>query len=181
MPRTIRITAGNVTMDATLNETATASEIWDALPITARANIWGDEIYFAIPVHRDEENAKATVGLGDLGYWPPGNAFCIFYGPTPMSRGDEIRPASPVNRSSSPAWSSPRPVRRHRAGVRLSVGPIRRPDSRTSAHRLVPRSRMPMCRVNRLQILYVPLRLRLRLLKKRMCLGLLRLLTIRFI
>ena len=97
MPRTIRITAGNVTMDATLNETATASEIWDALPITARANIWGDEIYFAIPVHRAEENAKATVGLGDLGYWPPGNAFCIFYGPTPMSRGDEIRPASPVN------------------------------------------------------------------------------------
>jgi uncharacterized protein len=97
MPRTICITAGNVTMDATLNETATASEIWDALPITARANIWGDEIYFAIPVHRDEENAKATVGLGDLGYWPPGNAFCIFYGPTPMSRGDEIRPASPVN------------------------------------------------------------------------------------
>ncbi|NBP78116.1 MAG: hypothetical protein EBU40_04140 [Proteobacteria bacterium] len=97
MPRTIRITAGNVTMDATLNETATASEIWDALPITARANIWGDEIYFAIPVHRDEENAKATVGLGDLGYWPPGNAFCIFYGPTPMSRRDEIRPASPVN------------------------------------------------------------------------------------
>ena len=97
MPRTIRITAGNMTMDATLNETATASEIWDALPITARANIWGDEIYFAIPVHRDEENAKATVGLGDLGYWPPGNAFCIFYGPTPMSRGDEIRPASPVN------------------------------------------------------------------------------------
>lgn len=97
MPRTIRITAGNVTMDAMLNETATASEIWDALPITARANIWGDEIYFAIPVHRDEEHAKATVGLGDLGYWPPGNAFCIFYGPTPMSRGDEIRPASPVN------------------------------------------------------------------------------------
>ena len=97
MPRTIRIAAGNVTMDATLNDTATASEIWDALPISARANIWGDEIYFAIPVHRDEENAKATVGLSDLGYWPPGNAFCIFYGPTPMSRGDEIRPASPVN------------------------------------------------------------------------------------
>ena len=97
MPRTIRITAGNVTMDATLNETATASEIWDALPITARANIWGDEIYFAIPVRRAEEKAKATVGLGDLGYWPPGNAFCIFYGPTPMSRRNEIRPASPVN------------------------------------------------------------------------------------
>lgn len=97
MRRTIRITAGNVTMDAMLNDTATASQIWDSLPISARANIWGDEIYFAIPVHRDEEDAKATVGVGDLGYWPPGNAFCIFYGPTPMSRGDEITPASPVN------------------------------------------------------------------------------------
>lgn len=97
MTRMIRISAGNVTMDATLNDTATANEIWDALPITARANLWGDEIYFAIPVHRNEENAMSTVGLGDIGYWPPGKAFCIFYGPTPMSRGDEIRPASPVN------------------------------------------------------------------------------------
>lgn len=97
MTRKIRISAGNVTMEAMLNDTATACEIWGALPITARVNLWGDEIYFAIPVHRDEENAKSTVGLGDIGYWPPGNAFCIFYGPTPMSRGDEIRPASPVN------------------------------------------------------------------------------------
>jgi len=75
----------------------TANTFWDALPIEARANTWGDEIYFSIPVHHGEENSKETVELGDLGYWPPGNAFCIFFGPTPASRGDEIRPASPVN------------------------------------------------------------------------------------
>ncbi len=61
------------------------------------ANVWGDEIYFRIPVALAEENAQEVVELGDLGYWPPGNAFCIFFGPTPVSRGNEIRPASPVN------------------------------------------------------------------------------------
>ena len=45
----------------------------------------------------EEENAQAVVEKGDLGYWPPGNAFCIFFGRTPASRGDEVRPASPVN------------------------------------------------------------------------------------
>jgi hypothetical protein len=96
MPR-IKITAGDVVAFAELNETATAEAIWNALPIEAQANTWGDEIYFSIPVHRDEENAQEVVGKGDLGYWPPGNAFCIFFGRTPASRGDEIRPASPVN------------------------------------------------------------------------------------
>ena len=76
---------------------ATAKAIYDALPITGRANLWGDEIYFSIPVEAEPENGKTIVGLGDLAYWPPGNAFCIFFGPTPMSRGDEIRPASAVN------------------------------------------------------------------------------------
>jgi len=75
----------------------TAQAIWNNLPIEARANTWGDEIYFSTPVKAKEENSQATVGLGDLGYWPPGKAFCIFFGPTPVSRGDEIRPASPVN------------------------------------------------------------------------------------
>lgn len=93
----IRITAGDVTATAVLNSSNTASAIWEALPIQARANTWGDEIYFGIPVHLDEENAQAVVEMGDLGYWPPGHAFCIFFGPTPMSRGNEIRPASPVN------------------------------------------------------------------------------------
>jgi hypothetical protein len=93
----IKITAGDVVAFAELNETVTAEAIWNALPIEAQANTWGDEIYFSIPVHRDEENAQEVVEKGDLGYWPPGNAFCIFFGRTPASRGDEIRPASPVN------------------------------------------------------------------------------------
>lgn len=97
MARRITITAGSIQAQATLNESATAAAIWDALPIKARASTWGDEIYFSIPVHIGEDQAKATVALGDLGYWPPGKAFCIFYGPTPASRGNEIRPASPVN------------------------------------------------------------------------------------
>ena len=95
--RSIRIAAGKVQATAELNDTATATAIWNALPIKARANTWGDEIYFSIPVDLQEENARATVDLGDLGYWPPGSAMCIFFGPTPMSRGKEIRPASPVN------------------------------------------------------------------------------------
>ncbi len=93
----IRMTAGEVTATAVLNETKTAEAIWEALPLQARANTWGDEIYFAIPVQLDEENAQGVVNLGDVGYWPPGHAFCIFFGRTPVSRGNEIRPASPVN------------------------------------------------------------------------------------
>lgn len=94
----IRITAGPVVVDAILNETPTAQAIWQALPLEARANIWGDEIYFSIPVHLDEaKNAREVVDLGDLGYWSPGHAFCIFFGRTPMSLGNEIRPASAVN------------------------------------------------------------------------------------
>ena len=93
----IKIAAGAVVAFAELNETATAEAIWNALPIEARANTWGDEIYFSIPVYLEEENAQVIVEKGDLGYWPSGNAFCIFFGRTPASRGDEIRPASPVN------------------------------------------------------------------------------------
>ena len=75
----------------------TVEAIWNALPFETRANTWGDEIYFSIPVSLPEENAQPTVELGDLGYWPPGQGFCIFFGPTPISHGGEIRPANPVN------------------------------------------------------------------------------------
>jgi hypothetical protein len=95
--RRMRITAGNVTATATLNDSYTAEAIWDALPLEARANTWGDEIYFGIPVYLEEENGQEIVDLGDIGYWPPGHAFCIFFGRTPVSRGNEIRPASAVN------------------------------------------------------------------------------------
>jgi hypothetical protein len=95
--RKLRIRAGDVTAIATLNESATADAIWKALPIEARTSTWGDEIYFGIPVHLPEENGQEVVQLGDVAYWPPGHAFCIFFGPTPVSRGSEIRPASAVN------------------------------------------------------------------------------------
>lgn len=96
MPRAIRISAGAVSVAGELNDSRAATAIAARLPITARAETWGDEIYFGIDLALPVESPQETVALGDLGYWPPGQAFCIFFGPTPMSRGDEIRPASPV-------------------------------------------------------------------------------------
>ena len=96
MSRNIRITAGPVQLAAVLNDTQTAQSVWAALPIAAAANTWGEEIYFGIPVNAALEQGQEVVELGDLGYWPPGRAFCIFFGPTPASRGAEIRPASAV-------------------------------------------------------------------------------------
>ena len=97
MGREIRIKAGEVEAVAELNDTKTADAIWNALPIKAQGNTWGDEIYFGIPVKMGPENGKEVVDLGDIACWPPGNAFCIFFGPTPASYGSEIRPASAVN------------------------------------------------------------------------------------
>ncbi|HUW47040.1 MAG TPA: cyclophilin-like fold protein [Dehalococcoidia bacterium] len=96
MGKKIRIIAGKVEAEAELNDTKTAQAIWEALPIEGRINLWGDEIYFSIPLSLGLEAGQELVSIGDLGYWPDGNAFCIFFGPTPVSRGDEIRPASPV-------------------------------------------------------------------------------------
>ena len=90
-------TTGTITATLTEENPETAKAFTAALPITGNANTWGDEIYFTVPVEAGEENSKPVVELGDIAYWPPGNAFCIFFGRTPMSRGDEIRPASPVN------------------------------------------------------------------------------------
>ena len=97
MARKIHITAGEVMATAQIDDSKTADAIWDAMPLEAQVSTWGDEIYFSIPVSLGEENAKEVVELGTLGYWPPGKGFCIFFGPTPASRGSEIRPASPVN------------------------------------------------------------------------------------
>ena len=93
----ITMSVEDIKVNAELNDSKTAQKIWKALPIEGSVNTWGDEIYFSIPVDVGLENAKAVVSEGDLGYWPPGNAFCIFFGLTPASQGDEIRPASPVN------------------------------------------------------------------------------------
>ena len=97
MANSIKITVGEIELDAELNDSETASRILAELPIRSGFNTWGDEIYFQIPITADPEDPRETVESGDLAYWPPGKAFCIFYGPTPASEGDEIRPASPVN------------------------------------------------------------------------------------
>ncbi|HJX68643.1 MAG TPA: cyclophilin-like fold protein [Dehalococcoidia bacterium] len=96
MGNKIRITAGAIEAEAELSNTETAQAIWQALPIKGRVNLWGDEIYFSIPLSLQLEAGQEVVNIGDLGYWPDGNAFCIFFGPTPASQTDEIRPASPV-------------------------------------------------------------------------------------
>ena len=98
MERKIRIITGELKVEAELNDSKTAQLIWDSLPIESNNNLWGEEIYFGIPVKAGQEKgAREIVSAGELGYWPPGQAFCIFFGPTPASRGDEIRAASPVN------------------------------------------------------------------------------------
>jgi hypothetical protein len=96
MARRIIITAGQVTFTAELNETRTAQAVWDGLPIEGIANTWGDEIYFSTPLSLELEKGQEVVHEGDVGYWPPGKALCLFFGPTPASKGDEIRAASPV-------------------------------------------------------------------------------------
>jgi len=94
--RAIRILAGGVEQEAELNDSQTAARIWDALPFEVAGSRWGDEIYFSVPVEAGTERGQEIVQAGDIAYWEPGSAFCIFWGPTPASRGDEIRPYSPV-------------------------------------------------------------------------------------
>ncbi len=94
----IIITAGELKLPAELYETPTAQRIWAVLPISGRANTWGHEIYFEIPVWAaEEEDARAEVTVGELGYWPLGHAFCVFFGPTPASTDEHPRAYSPVN------------------------------------------------------------------------------------
>ena len=97
MTRRIKIKAGSVIAAAELYNTKTAEAIWQALPFNGKVNTWGDEIYFSIPVKIDLEAGQEIVNIGDLGYWPPGNAFCIFFGQTPVSNKDGIRAASAVD------------------------------------------------------------------------------------
>ncbi len=94
----IKITIGKLAVEAELNDTLTARKVAKALPIFASFDTWGDEIYFTIPVTAAlDDSAKEVVELGDLGYWPTGKAFCIFFGQTPMSKPGKIIPASAVN------------------------------------------------------------------------------------
>ncbi len=94
----IRIISGGTMIMAELNDSLTASGIAEILPLKGRAIRWGKEIYFSIPFSAEPEDPQTVVCSGDLAYWPPGRAFCIFWGTTPASLdNDEIRPASEVN------------------------------------------------------------------------------------
>ena len=94
----IRISVENIAVEAEMLDTPTAKKILEILPLESSANVWGDEIYFDIPLNIDPEpEARADVQIGDLAYWPAGPAFCIFFGPTPVSTGDQPRAYSPVN------------------------------------------------------------------------------------
>ena len=94
----IKIEVENLSVSAELIDTPTAQLVSEMLPIEGSANVWGEEIYFDIALHAElEPDAKEEVEVGDLGYWPAGPAFCIFFGPTPVSNGDKPRAYSPVN------------------------------------------------------------------------------------
>ena len=120
MERLIRITAGAVSAEARLNDSKTAGAIWDALPIEAKGQTWGDEIYFDIGLSAPAEKAREVVDVGDLAYWPPGQAFCIFFGPTPASRGDECRAASAVNVVGR-LQGDPTVFKKVRSGARVTI------------------------------------------------------------
>lgn len=96
MNKDIKIISKNFEFLVELNDSNTSQEIIKKLPIVSRANRWGDEIYFQIPVYSELENGIEILDTGSVAYWPPGNAFCIFFGKTPASTGDKPQAASPV-------------------------------------------------------------------------------------
>lgn len=96
MKKNIKIISKNFEFLVELNDSKTSQEIIKKLPIVSRSNIWGDEIYFQIPVYSELENGIEILDTGSVAYWPPGNAFCIFFGKTPASTGDKPQAASPV-------------------------------------------------------------------------------------
>ena len=94
----VTISIEGISVTAELFETPTAKLILESLPLEGKVSTWGDEIYFMIPLEAGlEPESRADVEVGELGYWPSGPAFCIFFGPTPMSTSEKPRAASAVN------------------------------------------------------------------------------------
>jgi len=117
----IRLEIGSVTLDAELLETPTARAVAAALPISSSALTWGEEVYFDVPVEvAREKDARAVVTAGEIAYWPDGPAIAIGFGRTPVSRGDEIRLASPVNIFAK-ALSDVRALKVVKAGAKIKV------------------------------------------------------------
>jgi hypothetical protein len=92
----IKIVTESTETLAELNNTKTASAVSEALPFESIAHRWGEEVYFEIPLELEPEDGKEVLEVGDIAYWPPGKSMCIFFGPTPSSRGNEVRAYSPV-------------------------------------------------------------------------------------
>lgn len=112
------ITSGSMSARAGLLQNETANAIWEALPIAASGSAWGDEICFSTPAPLAPEDGREAAALGDLGYWPPGDAFCVLFGSTPLSRGAEIRLASAVSVFGR-TQGNPKLFEQARSGARL--------------------------------------------------------------
>ncbi|UGA57676.1 cyclophilin-like fold protein [Vibrio sp. VB16] len=94
----VEVKIGSIMLDIELNDSETAEKLLSELPIRSRAKRWGDEIYFTTPVEIDvASDAKETVEVGDVAFWPPDRALCLFFGPTPCSSNGEPQAASAVN------------------------------------------------------------------------------------
>ena len=122
MPHPIRITVGDIEIDAHLSDTPSALALWKALPIERTVNTWGHEFYFDIGTRIESSpDASDIVELGDIAYWPPGSALCIFFGRTPASQGQEIRAASPVTVLGALTNTPTDKLRRVRTGTSIRI------------------------------------------------------------